>query len=197
MGSCCRIPASPAHPSKSPLAAAGLGAEERSGWHEAAKPVPSRTFPQGPISPGRVPAAAAAPELWAGARVSAEAVLEGAPTWGSRFSATPPVLLILAKTSGLFQWVAYVATEAHACVSWQDVGFVNTGAHEESTRVTDERNNHYRLHKVAGLFLCLALRLSPTVALSECLSGLVFQIFQYNFTAFSTRLPKCQLCSTT
>lgn len=75
------------------------------------------------------------------------------------------------------------------CVPWQDVGFVNTGADEESTRMTEQRNNHYRLHKVAGLFLCLAISLSPIIALAECLSGLVFQIFNIISQLFQHNCP--------
>lgn len=64
-----------------------------------------------------------------------------------------------------------------------------TAAHEESACVADQRNNHYRSHEVAGLFLCLAICLSPVIALSECLSGLVFQIFNIISQLFQHDCP--------
>lgn len=42
--------------------------------------------------------------------------------------------------------------KAHGCVL-AHVGFVTTGAHEQSILLPEHRDNHSRLHRVAGLFL--------------------------------------------
>lgn len=55
------------------------------------------------------------------------------------------------KAQGLSHSVALLQ-KTHVCVL-AHVGFVATGAHEHSALLPEERNNHSRLHRVAGLFL--------------------------------------------
>lgn len=94
--------------------------------------------------------AAAAPAYLAGPQRWTETVLDVLPGREQGLCSNWWFAKAVVKAEGL-SLSGTAAEDTRVCLA--HVGFVTTGAQEQSVLLPEQRNDHCRLHRVAGLFL--------------------------------------------
>lgn len=144
-GQCCWIPVSLHTP---------LQGSRHSSSADKPAPLSSRSLPQGCLTLCWVSSAAAAPGDLAGPQGWTETVLDVFPVREQGLCSNWWLAKAVVKAEGLSHSVALLQ-KTHVCPGCvlAHVGFVTTGAQEQSVLLPEQRHDHCRLHRVTGLFL--------------------------------------------